>query len=232
MDLGDRMKLYESYTTQHRLLPLTPFIVRIDGRCFSRFTKEFDKPFDTQLLKCMDYTTIELIKESGANIGYTQSDEITLVFLNDDIQKTPYFGGKVYKITSILSAYASVVFNECMSSVIDIDKLINSRPVFDARVWSVPSKIEAYNTLLWRELDSIKNSKQQLARHYFSHSKCHGKNEKELISMLEDIGVIWGNLPCRFKRGRFFKKQDREIKQLDNLPINISNLEDPIKVLF
>lgn len=77
--LGERLKGYEKQfegnvgTKEH-------MVVRIDGHKFSKFTKGFKKPFDKVLSQSMVETTKDLVKHFGASIGYTQSDEISLVF--------------------------------------------------------------------------------------------------------------------------------------------------------
>lgn len=41
---GDRMKTYESIETGRKFIPLLPVYARIDGRCFSKFTRDMDRP--------------------------------------------------------------------------------------------------------------------------------------------------------------------------------------------
>ena len=69
--LGDRMKSYEAFTCDIKLIPRLPIIARLDGKSFSTFTKG--------LSSLMVETTKKLVEHSNANCGYTQSDEITLV---------------------------------------------------------------------------------------------------------------------------------------------------------
>jgi len=45
-DLGDRMKEYES-SVKINIESDNPFLVRLDGKNFSKFTKGFKKPFDS-----------------------------------------------------------------------------------------------------------------------------------------------------------------------------------------
>ena len=93
-NLGERMKSYEkAYSNQ--LLPNAMFIVRLDGRGFSKYTKKmgFKKPFDTDLIQIMQNVTIELIKQTQASFGYTQSDEISLVYTPERIM----FNGRIEK---------------------------------------------------------------------------------------------------------------------------------------
>lgn len=79
-DIASRMKGYEK-SSKHYLTPRVPVMLRIDGRAFHTFTKGFAKPFDDEiLLKAMRQTMKTLCEMMpGCVLGYTQSDEITLV---------------------------------------------------------------------------------------------------------------------------------------------------------
>lgn len=88
MDLGERMKKYE-FVTRNYLTCKTPVIVRIDGKAFHTFTRGLEKPFDRNLIKLMQNTTLALCKEvDGCQLGYTQSDEISLLLTDWDKNET------------------------------------------------------------------------------------------------------------------------------------------------
>ena len=81
-DLGVRMKRYENVSRTH-LTPRMPVIIRIDGKAFHTFTRGFKKPFDDILIKSMQQTMKYLCEHiQGCVLGYTQSDEITLVLVD------------------------------------------------------------------------------------------------------------------------------------------------------
>ena len=79
MDLSERMKTYEA--VNKTTLPLNSFvIIRVDGRAFHNFTRQFEKPFSDVILNAMDRATIGLCKEvQNAVVGYVQSDEISIL---------------------------------------------------------------------------------------------------------------------------------------------------------
>ena len=83
------MKLYEGIEADRRFMPLLPIVARIDGRCFHTFTKGLDRPFDATLARMMVDTTQFLVRETNANMGYTQSDEITCTGHPDDAGQHP-----------------------------------------------------------------------------------------------------------------------------------------------
>ena len=193
-DLGDRMKMYERHwcygrpdpdaPTSERLTPGLPICVRIDGRAFHTFAAGLKRPYDPRLAALMVSTTRRLVEETNARVGYTQSDEISLVLMQESDESTPYFGGRVQKIVSMLAAVATAHFNRELPTF--IREKADRMPLFDARVWNVPDEDEASNVLLWRELDAYKNGVSSLARCYFSHNELHNKGRSDMLQMLAD----------------------------------------------
>lgn len=109
--LGDRIKAYEQRETSSKLLPLVPVIVRLDGKAFHSFTKGLSKPYDDDFHNIMNEVTKYLVGETNALIGYTQSDEISLLLYANNTKIQLYFDGKIFKIISVLAAKTSVRFN-------------------------------------------------------------------------------------------------------------------------
>ena len=110
--LEDRMKRYEAVTDF--LLPIRqPVIIRLDGWHFKSFTKGLKKPFDLVFRESMLNTMYDLCKEiPGVVLGYTQSDEISLVVCDyKTLESTSWFNNRVGKILSIATSIASVSFN-------------------------------------------------------------------------------------------------------------------------
>lgn len=203
--LGDRMKGYEAVETNRRFTPLLPIYARIDGRSFSKFTKGFSRPFDRKMSRCMIETTKYLVDKTGATVGYTQSDEISLVWLNNDPEKQMMFDGKVFKLTSVLAGIATVKFNAWASEFWP-EHVRKTLPVFDARVFQVPDEVEAMNALYWRVLDARKNAISMAARAHFSHTALQGKNGPEMIEMMKSKNVIFADYPQFFREGTFVKR--------------------------
>jgi tRNA(His) guanylyltransferase len=204
-ELGDRMKLYENAEAGRRFLPLIPILARIDGRTFSSFTRGLKRPYDETLSEIMVSTTAKLAKETNALLGYTQSDEISLLWYSDNIQSQIWFDGRIAKMTSQLAAQATLFFyTELLEKLPDYARKM---PTFDARVWQVPNKQEAANCFLWRELDATKNSISMAAQSYYSHKQLQGKNGSEKQEMLFQKGVNWNNFPEFFKRGTYVRKR-------------------------
>jgi tRNA(His) guanylyltransferase len=206
--LGDRMKGYENVEAQRRGMPGLPVIARLDGRNFSAFTQGLQRPYDTRLQRLMLETTLHLVKHSGARCGYTQSDEITLVYHAGSLKSQLFFDGRFQKLCSVLASVASLYFNQGLP--VHLPEKRHQSPVFDCRAWNVPSLEEAANCVLWREWDATKNSIQMAAQHHFSHRSLQGLNGKQCQEKLfQEKQVNWNDYPAPFKRGQYVLKRVR-----------------------
>lgn len=203
--LGDRMKVYELTEAGRRFMPLLPIVARIDGRCFSMFTHGMKRPYDPDMTAIMVATTVELVSETNASMGYTQSDEITLAWHSTDPKSQVWFDGRIAKMTSQLGALATLYFYRLVQQRMPAyaDKL----PTFDARVWQVPNRTEGANVFLWREWDATKNSLTMAASELYSHKELHGKNGADKHEMLFAKGINWNDYPAAFKRGTYVQRR-------------------------
>ena len=324
--LGTRLKGYEK-EFESVIDPRDFIICRIDGHKFSKYTKGMKKPFDDILSNTMEETTKNLVEKFGAVTGYTQSDEISLVFapqfkerlipievkdlffLNDEeevsykvydkeynllgsldiiyedtedkyfsinfwivsdtndeiidrccwqnrniqtetkslevlskyiIKKVEttneqIFGGRIQKLTSLIAAYTTMQFNKHFSNFLEkkfeeYDQKLENREIdtnnpdimkyiktmeekvgnawFDARVYGVSSKEEAFNSIMWRIRDSEKNSRSMYAQTYCSHKSLLGKNGLEQVKYCkETTGKDWEEVEDKFKYGILVKKE-------------------------
>ncbi len=218
--LGDRMKMYEMADAGRKTIPLLPVMARLDGKCFSKFTKGLRRPYDVGMSELMQETTKWLCEETCALAGYTQSDEITLLWYSGDSRSQIYFDGRIQKMVSVLAGLCSVFFNRNLPLYLPIKK--NHLAVFDCRVWQLPTLTEAANTFLWRELDATKNSISMAAQHYFSHNELMNKNGTEKMEMLFQKGINWDDYPNFFKRGSYVIRRTTKSKltekELESLP--------------
>ena len=225
--LGNRMKGYENVTRNY-LVCRMPVIIRLqpDGKAFHTFTRGFKKPFDDVLSNAMQDTMKYLCENiQGCVLGYTQSDEISLVLVDyKSIDTCAWFDYNIQKCTSVAASMATLVFkqffdyqNNCWyekldkgnsftSSDIDIynrhcEALYNKGAMFDARIFNIP-KEEVCNNILWRQQDAIRNSIQMVGHANFSDKQMHGKNTSQIQDMLMlEKGINWDDFPTRYKRG-------------------------------
>lgn len=205
MSIADRMKMYERAEATRRCMPLLPICARIDGRGFSRFTDGMRRPYDPALSEMMIEVTRYLVDETQAVVGYTQSDEITLIFYSPDHKSQIFFDGRIQKMTSILAAMTSVKFNAMLPS--RFPEKVARLPVFDCRLWTVPTLGEAVNCLIWREQDAVRNSLSMAARAHYSHKQTMHKSGADLHDMLHEKGVNWNDYPAFFKRGTYVQRR-------------------------
>src|SRR4051794_20634453 len=203
-DFGDRMKAYEAAETERYFMPLLPIYARIDGRSLSGFTSGLDRPYDLRITRAMVETVKFLVEETHARIGYTQSDEISLVWQQDRYDSEVLFGGKVQKLVSVLAALASVRFNHaCLAEDGLRERAEKMMPTFDCRVFQLPNRTEAANAFLWREKDATKNAVSMAARSFYPHKQLHGKSSSEMQEMIFQKGRNFNDYPTFFKRGTF-----------------------------
>lgn len=241
--LGDRMKSYESITTKTTLIPNMPVYARIDGRAFHRLTKGLNKPNDIVFSTIMQTICQGLVTETGAILGYVQSDEISLGW--EDFTKAP-FEGKLFKLESVLASMASALFYEAImvftmrasenllsedkinSLTLLMNKLMKNPVCFDCRVFNVPNMDELANAFVWREQDAIRNSIQSYGQANFSHNQLQGKSCREIKNMLKtEKGIVWDELDRVLQRGLYIQKELYEEQISDEIWERIPDKKKP-----
>ena len=242
--LGDRMKAdYESRTRY--LLPRRTFtLVRVDGRSFHSYTKDCERPYDVGLMADMDATALALCAElTGARLAFVQSDEIQVLLTDFDTPQTQaFFDGSLQKICSIAASVATACFNQSRLARYLSDwgeKFVSSdvgdRPPdavrrfpfaqFDARVWTIPSRIEVFNAFVWRQQDTTRNAVSMAAQSQFTQGELEGVKTADLQEKLfGERGVNFNDYPEGFKRGRAVVRESFEV------PVSAAGVEGPTGV--
>lgn len=226
-DLGCRMKTFYEQIPKTKLMRRCPVAIRIDGKAFHTFTRGFHKPFDEVLIKSMQETMKYLCENiQGCVLGYTQSDEITLILVDyKKLTSSAWFDYEVQKICSIAASMATMAFNNIFSKYVkefDLElayndngidtkenrklweiykKAIDKGAMFDARCFNIP-KEEVTNLVYWRQLDASCNSIQMVGQANFSHKELQNKSCNDIQDMLMiQKGINWNDLPTYQKRG-------------------------------
>ena len=210
--LGDRQKAYEA-VNDRILVPKMPFIIRVDGKAFHTYTRGFVKPFDEIMGNTMIEVTKKLCKEiPGAVLGYTQSDEITIVCkYTDRIKSQAWFNGRIRKIETIAASKATKWFNKIFSEKVhdyienyegteeykNTLRLFYNKKIgmaeFDARTFNIP-EWDCINNVIWRQQDAIRNSVEAVGHANFSTKKLHKVNCDDIKKMLlTEKGIDWEN---------------------------------------
>ena len=210
-ELGKRMKEYYEQVPKYRLMRRTPVAIRIDGKAFHTFTRGFQKPFDEVLVKSMQETMKYLCENiQGCVLGYTQSDEITLILVDyKHLNSDAWFDYEVQKMCSIAASMATMAFTKFFYDNIPVDieytgiyyKAIEKGAMFDARCFNIP-KEEVTNLIYWRQLDATRNSIQMVGQANFSHNELQNKSCSMIQDMLfQERDINWNDFPTHLKRG-------------------------------
>lgn len=208
--IGDRMKSYEAVSTSRKAFKGQPLIARLDGKAFHTFTRGLARPYDERLSGLMKATMMALVDRFGANVGYVQSDEISLVWLTspDSNVELP-FSGRFQKMDSVLASFAAAYFNVNLREA--IPEKADALPCFDCRSFVVPNVQEAYHALLWRQQDCTKNAISMAAQSMFSHKYLLGRSGPEMQELMwKERGVNFNDYPPEFKRGVFARRVREE----------------------
>jgi tRNA(His) 5'-end guanylyltransferase len=209
-DLDQKMRVFE---TAHDLcvLPGLFIVARLDGRGFTRLTKEvhpFEAPFDVRFRDLMVDTTECLMSGCGFRMvyGYTESDEISLLIAREENS----FGRKLRKLISILAGEASAKFSLALGAV----------AAFDCRISQLPSVELVVDYFRWRNEDAHRNA---LNAHCYWSLRKQGRSVAEATvahkgmsvadknELLFRQGINFNELPLWQKRGvgLYWKEYDR-----------------------
>lgn len=222
-DLGVRMKTFYEQIPKTKLMRRCPVALRIDGKAFHTFTRGFQKLFDEVLIKSMQETMKYLCENiQGCVLGYTQSDEITLILVDyKKLTSSAWFDYEVQKICSIAASMATMAFNKFFANNVGdyctytyerednsheeyehiLSLAIDKGAMFDCRCFNIP-KEEVTNLIYWRQLDASRNSIQMVGQANFSHKELQNKSCNEIQDMLmTQKGINWNDLPIYQKRG-------------------------------
>jgi tRNA(His) guanylyltransferase len=198
-ELDLKMRVFET-SADFCVLPRMFMVARLDGRSFTRLTKEvhqFEAPFDEQF-RDLIVQTAEALMSCGFRVlyAYTESDEISLLFNSDE----QLFGRKLRKYNSILAGEASANFSLLLGDV----------ATFDCRISQMPNADLVVDYFRWRNEDAARNAlnaycywtlrktglkEREAADQIFGLSVAH-KNE-----LLFRYGINFNDVPSWQKRG-------------------------------
>lgn len=219
MSLRDRMKMYETEYDQ-RIPKNKPFIVRLNGRTFSKWTKKLPSRSDPNFQKTMVLTMNDLISEFKPATGYTHSDDITLIFPECSI-----FKRRVQKIITVMAGYCSARFNYHIQ---EIPKSMYSESVqnviqkgifhFDARVICPNKSYEILNHQIWRSVHECYSiAVQWSAREFYTNNELYKKTTNNMIEMIALKNITFDDFPEHILYGTYAKRENyvKEIQHDD-----------------
>lgn len=190
-ELDKQMRVYEQAMDQ-TVIPGLWMVARIDGRSFTRLTKEicqYEAPYDVRFRDAME-TTVRHLMDCGFTVlyGFTESDEISLLFAKHENA----FGRKVRKYNSILAGEASAAFSLAIGKV----------AAFDCRLIPLPDAQAVCDYFCWRQEDAARNALNSWC--YWTLRK-EGADARKASAMLDGQSVAWKN-DFLFNRGINFNE--------------------------
>lgn len=198
-ELDKKMRVFET-AADLCVLPSIYMVARLDGRSFTRLTKEvcqFEAPFDVRFRDLMVATTQSLMTCGFRVIyAYTESDEISLLFDPDE----QLFGRKLRKYNSTLAGEASARFS----------LKLGQPACFDCRISQLPTRELVVDYFRWRNEDAARNALNSWC--YWTLRK-DGQDEQQATKQLLGLsvgqknellyryGINFNDLPNWQKRG-------------------------------
>lgn len=229
----EKMNLNLRKETDYKLDKSKPILLMLDGRSFSKFTKQFNAPFDADFVRLMNNTAKFLCANiQNAVHAFVQSDEISIYLKPCEELTEPWFGGRLNKICSVAAGMASSFFmKEYITykltanadpeftkerGIYEIEEEIDALPVptFDCKAWNVPTYNEVIDWFVYRQKDCVRNSKQQFAQTFCSYSELLNKTADEQILFCiqkTDGEQNWNLLDPTLQYGRLISKETYEI---------------------
>ncbi len=198
-ELDKKMRVYET-ASDLCVLPGMYMIARIDGRSFTRLTKEvcqFEAPFDVRFRDLMVATT-ESLMNCGFRVlyAYTESDEISLLLGSDE----QVFGRKLRKYNSILAGEASAQFSVRLGKAAS----------FDCRISQLPNVELVVDYFRWRNEDAARNAlnswcywtlRKSGVSERVATNRLLGKSVSQKNELLFQLGINFNEIPSWQKRG-------------------------------
>lgn len=256
-ELSKRMKEFYETVPKTKLMRRCPVAIRIDGRSFHSWTRGFERPFDEVLIKSMQDTMKYLCRNiQGCVLGYTQSDEISLILVDyKKLNSSAFFDYEVQKVCSITASMATMAFNKYFRQHAEyyiqdcafeyeteglcgegtkeynyctiLQKSIEKGAMFDSRCFNIP-KEEVTNYIYWRQADASRNSIQMVGQANFSHKELKNKSCNDIQDMLmTQKGINWNDLPTYQKRGSCCIKETYFVdRDGQEIIVNESNKDD------
>lgn len=210
-ELGDRVKAFESKANAEQFDPHSFILARVDGRAFHTFTKGMAKPYDDMVFTAMIGATIAVSADLKPRLAFVQSDEATFCWhypKREQVQMCELpFNGRVQKLCSLLAgAFSSAFLDTCVRQDAPRYLELNRVPVFDCRVWDVPTYKDQVDAFTWREKDAVKNAVSSAACTIATPKELEGLRHRERLALMAERGLDWPSFPNAYKHGAYVRR--------------------------
>ena len=179
-DLAKRMKEYYEQVSKTRLMRRCPVIIRCDGRSFHTFTRGFKRPFDEILINTMQATTKYLCENiQGCVLGYTQSDEISLVLVDyQRFETSAWFDYEIQKMCSIAASMATMAFNKSFNEYATLKiSHLNSGIIF-----GINMETKDFLDAVHKKRDLVKTYERAIEKGTMFDSRCFNIPKEEVTN--------------------------------------------------
>ncbi|XP_022835702.1 probable tRNA(His) guanylyltransferase [Spodoptera litura] len=133
------------------LLPNSWIVVRLDGKCFHKFSDDhkFSKPNDLRALKLMNYAAFNVLRDfNDLLMAFGQSDEYSFIFK----KTTTLYKRRAAKLLTTINSKFSSSYVFYWSKFFG-DVPLKYPPTFDGRIVLYPSDENLIDYMKWRQAD-------------------------------------------------------------------------------
>lgn len=176
-------------------------VFRLDGHKFSKFTKNFEKPFSPEFTEAMKQTALAALEYYNFSVAYVGSDEITLCLLpkigrNGEVCDL-VINGRIQKMGTLLAGFVSVMFYKTFEKILlekqrdqnvvpQENSLEQHIPHFDCRIFQIHDINDLRANIAERVKYTLKNSRMMFAQYHLSSKrlikeKCSSAEAVELV---------------------------------------------------
>ncbi|KAM3964826.1 tRNA-histidine guanylyltransferase [Aphomia sociella] len=200
----------KNYELDDTLLPNAWIVVRLDGKCFHKFSEDhnFSKPNDLRALKLMNYAAFTVFREfHDLLMAFGQSDEYSFIFK----KHTMLYKRRTAKLLTTINSKFSSSYVYYWSKFFGTDKL-KYPPTFDGRVILYPSDDNLIDYMKWRQADVHINNlynttfwnlvlKANMSPAQAEKRLCGTVSADKNEILFNDFQINYNNEPEIFKRG-------------------------------
>lgn len=221
-ELGCRMKEFYETIPKTRLMRRTPVAIRIDGKAFHTFTRGFRRPFDPVLARSM-WDTMKYLCENiqGCVLGYTQSDEITLILTDyKTLSSDAWFGYEVQKMCSIAASMATMAFNKYFSA--NVSEFIlseDAKEAIERGLPKIPYIVDSYYCLTDDEKEYAQILLNAVKKGAMFDARCFNIPKEEVTNL-----IYWRQLDATRNSIQMVGQTYFNHKELQNK--SCSNIQD------
>ncbi|KAJ2953696.1 hypothetical protein O0L34_g1313 [Tuta absoluta] len=232
----------KNYELDDTLLPNSWIVVRLDGKCFHKFSDDhnFVKPNDVKALNLMNYAAYTVLKDfNDILMAFGQSDEYSFIFKK---QTSLYKRRAAKLLTTVNSKFSSsYVYNW---SKFFPDEKLKYPPVFDGRAVLYPSDENLIDYMKWRQADVHINNlynttfwalvlKGNLTPTQAEKRLCGTVSAEKNEILFTEFKINYNGEPEIFKRGTLLLRKSVFVESLQrDLTVIVDVHDDMLKDKF